>query len=136
MIPVIILWQPWGNWIALGWKTIETRTHQRFALLAGKTIGIHVGLQWDNYALSLAAPYLNADQIMRTANFIEIGGAIIATAKVKEHRLLNEKDSPFALIDCKHTQRWGLILENVKVIEAIPAKGKQGIWYISESLFN
>jgi hypothetical protein len=128
-IPVITLWQPWGNWVDLGWKTIETRTHPRFAKLEGQTIGIHLGLKWDKDAIQLARRFLTAEQLFRTKEFLKIGGAIVATAFVKEHRLLNTKDSPFALIDCGHTTRWGLILENIKQIEAIPTKGRQGIWY-------
>jgi hypothetical protein len=128
-IPVITLYPPWGNWVALKWKTIETRTHSRFASLAGKHIGIHIGLYWDRDALMLASDYLSREQQDITKTFMKLGGVIIATAKVKEHRLLNKDDSEFALIDCCHTKRFGLILEDIKTIEAIPAKGKQGIWY-------
>jgi predicted transcriptional regulator len=61
---VITLWQPWASFIALGWKTIETRTHDRFKNLVCERIAIHAGL----------------------------------------------------------------ILENIKLIEPIKVKGKQGIW--------
>ena len=39
-IPCISLWQPWASLIALGWKTVETRGHNRFACLAGRRIAI------------------------------------------------------------------------------------------------
>lgn len=48
---VITLWQPWATWVVLGWKTIETRLHPRFASLAGQVIGIHAGLKFDDLAM-------------------------------------------------------------------------------------
>ena len=130
-MPIITLWQPWASWIALGWKTIETRTHPRFKCLSGQRIGIHAGVKWDDNATKIALPYLTAEQIERTYKFLRIGGAIIATAHVKDFRLVTVKDSPAALIDCdrEHTLRWGLILDEIQVLDAIPMKGAQGIWY-------
>ena len=43
--PVLTLYQPWATFIADGLKTIETRTHNRFTSLYGKTILIHAGQQ-------------------------------------------------------------------------------------------
>lgn len=34
-IKCISMWQPWAWWVMRGWKTIETRTHNRFKGLAG-----------------------------------------------------------------------------------------------------
>lgn len=48
--PVITLYQPWATWIMRGWKTIETRTHNRFACLDHKTILIHAGKITDLFA--------------------------------------------------------------------------------------
>jgi hypothetical protein len=127
--PVISMYGPWANWVGLGWKTIETRTHDRFKSLVGKRIGIHKALKWDKDALVLAHPYLSNDQRERTMRFLRVGGAICWTALVKEHRALNESDSQAALIDCGETNRFGMFLEDVQMIEMIPCKGKQGIWY-------
>jgi hypothetical protein len=46
-IPIISLWQPWAQWVALGWKLIESRTHNRFKSLLTKRIGIHASAKWD-----------------------------------------------------------------------------------------
>jgi len=127
-MPIISLWQPWANWVSLGWKPIETRKHERFKGLVGKRIGIHASLKWDKDAMTLAANYLTYEQYDATRNFLRIGGAIICTAFVREHRRLTPSDAHLALIECDN-KRFGLFLEDVQSIEAIPAKGKQGIWY-------
>lgn len=127
---VITLWQPWATLVILGWKTIETRLHPRFAGLVGETIGIHAGLKWDEDALALIKPYLGDfryDTLRRIPPMP--GGTILGTVNVIEHRKLSESDSRYALIDCENTTRYGLILTSPTVFDApIPAKGKQGIW--------
>ena len=127
--PVISMHGPWANWVALRWKTIETRTHQRLKSLVGKRIGIHVTVEWDDQAIKLARPYLSENQILASESFLKIGGAIICTAVVQTHRLLTAADSQAALIDCGSFRRYGLELVDVRSIEAIPILGKQGIWY-------
>jgi hypothetical protein len=127
-LPIISLWMPWANWVMLEWKPIETRTHKRFAGLVGKRIGIHASIKWDHSAISAARPYLTAEQIVQTESFLRIGGAILGTALVTEHRRLTADDSQGALIECK-TERYGLFLSDVKVEPVIPCRGKQGIWY-------
>lgn len=129
-LPVISLWMPWANWVAVGWKTIETRTHKRFASLKGKRIGIHASVKWDKDALDLAARYLAGWQIAQTDKFLRIGGGIICTAHVQDFRPLNDYDEDEALIECSSVQRYGLILEDVEQIPVIPCRGKQGIWYL------
>ena len=128
-IPVISLWMPWANWVSLGWKSIETRTHKRFASLVGKRIGIHASLRWDNGAINAARPYLTQVQVLRAEKSLRIGGAIICTAIVSDFRPLTEEDEQDALIECRSVQRYGLVLTDIRQIEAIPCKGKQGIWY-------
>lgn len=134
---VITLWQPWASFIALGWKTIETRTHDRFKNLVGQTIGIHAGNQWDEDWFKLTRNYFSAEQRILTIKMhdnFKAGtnrGAIICTAKVVSVGWLDHRDSQQALIDCSlesDHQRFGLSLTNVKIIKPIPAKGKQGIW--------
>lgn len=40
-VPCVTLWQPWASLIALGVKTIETRSWRPPAKYVGQTIGIH-----------------------------------------------------------------------------------------------
>lgn len=132
--PIITLYEPWSKWIALGWKTIETRTHNRFACLKGKRIGIHSGLKWDRNAVNEAFLYLTPERLMWTYNYSRTsahicGGVILCTAMVEDFRELTEADSYQALIECR-TKRYGLILKDIVPLNpAIVASGKQGIWY-------
>jgi hypothetical protein len=126
---VITLWQPWASWVALGWKTIETRTHPRFACLVGQRIAIHAGLKWDDTALTAAKDFLTATQRGEVVWGRE-RGVIICTAYVAAHRELDSSHSKAALIDCGGTRRWGLFLTDVQVVKAFPVKGKQGIWSV------
>lgn len=143
--PIISLWQPWAQWVALGWKTIETRTHHKFAGLAGKRIAIHAALKWDKSAIEAARPYLSNEQlaahlgaytgaepVMMASTGAVIGarGNVICTAFVKEHRALGPADAKAALIECESVPRFGLVLEDIQIIQFIPARGKQGIWYL------
>lgn len=128
MTPIISMWMPWANWVGLGWKVIETRTHRRFQSLADKRIGIHCSLKWDKNAIELARPYLDQDQITLTQSFLRIGGAVYWTATVSEFRQLTIEDESRTLIECT-TERYGLVLSDVKTIEAVPMRGHQGIWY-------
>ena len=152
MIPCISLWQPWASWIALGWKTIETRTHMRFASLVGRRIGIHASMRWDNSWREAAHPFLSnarrGETVCWERDFIEKKfpnlGIVVCTAMVSEHRACDRTtcvDSHAALIECNSTQRFGLILSGVKTttyfslgVHKQPVKGKQGIFYIPESL--
>jgi hypothetical protein len=52
----ISLHQPWATWVALGWKTIETRMHARFKGLVGQRIAIHAA-QFVNAAEMRTNPY-------------------------------------------------------------------------------
>jgi hypothetical protein len=122
---------PWANWVALRWKPVETRLHKRFRTLVGKRIGIHCSLKWDKTAIGQASKYITPEQIIQTRHMLKIGGAVICTAIVKEFRKLTANDSQAALIDCGEIERYGLLLEDVQIIEAVPCKGRQGVWYMN-----
>ncbi len=142
---VITLWQPWASFIAMGWKKIETRTHNRFKNLAGQTIGIHAGKEWDYSWDQLAEDYLDASQQHETfdlqCEFEKNGfqrGQIICTAKVEKFRSLGPPDSQAALIGCGITQydfRYGLFLTDVKLIKPIAVQGHQGAWNYNGEMF-
>ena len=129
MMPVISLWNPWAIWVGLGWKTIETRLHDKYASLCGKRIGIHAALKWDDTAMDAARPYLTEYQYLASKDFLKVGGAIICTVRVRGVDWLSNSDSKSALIDCGSVRRFGLFLDDVQTIPMIGCKGKQGIWY-------
>jgi hypothetical protein len=131
-LQVITLWQPWATWIMRGWKLIETRTHNKFGCLIGKTIGIHAGLRVDDSLAVIANPYLTREQICESPDEV-VQGYLLGTAFVRGFRLLNERDSRAALIDCGSVQRWGLFLDNMQRLpQPIKMSGKQGIWSVAQ----
>ena len=143
----ISLWQPWATWVALAWKTVETRTHKRLAGLVGETIAIHATARPGPTAeyRRVQAAYLAASPYMQRNNWENIArlcthypyGAVVATAKVCDFRPLGEADSQAAMIYCgkgfdedPHPQRYGLFLRNIEQVEpSISAKGARGIWH-------
>lgn len=126
ILPVITLYQPWATWIMRGWKTIETRTHNRFASLNKKKILIHAGLSTDVAAIH--NPYLTKEQLLFSPDEI-INGFILGSVYVYGCRPLDKWDSDAALIECE-TKRYGLLLEKIeKWRTPIPVKGEMGIWY-------
>ncbi|MEO8205996.1 MAG: hypothetical protein ABI615_07430 [Chthoniobacterales bacterium] len=134
----ISLWQPWAQFVALGWKTIETRTHTRFNSLVGQRIAIQAAQKWDKLA-GAAGDYVATPA--RYMKCLEIGGeypkyscSIVATAYVQEFRLLTPEDAPAAMIEC-HTKRYGLILCDVEKIFIPNIKGMQGIFNTPDELF-
>lgn len=125
--PVITLYQPWATWIIRGWKTIETRTHNRFQSLNGKHILIHAGKQTDG--LASTNPYLSAAQILHNPKEMK-NGFIIGGAFVHDFRALDDSHSKDALIDCGSVQRFGLFLNQIyPLTDPIEVRGEMGIWY-------
>src|ERR1035437_8576684 len=119
-IPVITLHQPWAQFVAEGWKTIETRTHNKFKCLLGKTIMIHAGAKF-NY--NFAYEYLTIDQLNIVKEMRPLEPQILCTAYVNNYNILTSANSKDALIDCEHTQRYGLFLTDIKKIDPIFIKG-------------
>lgn len=133
IFPVITLYQPWATWIMRGWKTIETRTHDRFSSLKGKTILIHSGMTVDGSDYVIRNPYLTTEQILFNPDEV-VSGFILGSVYVAESKPLDHSHSKASLIDCEKTQRFGLFLENAfKFDQPIPVKGEMGIWYFDMS---
>ena len=132
--PVITLYQPWATWIMRGWKTIETRTHNRFASLLHQTILIHAGQINDRYAVdAFYHGYLTREQLLHDQEEM-INGFILGSAHVDATGWLcgHSYENKAALIET--TERYGLFLTDVKKFDQpIPEKGEMGIWYFDMS---
>lgn len=130
-MPCITLWQPWASWIAHGWKTIETRQHDRLRCLLGKQIGIHAAERYDYSATDMASRWKPIEELCRTEPHAQYTfGKLVATAYVADFRLVTAEDSKAALYDCSAGNRWGLILEGIEHLRPYKlARGRQGIWY-------
>lgn len=127
ILPAITLYQPWPTWIMRGWKPIETRTHDKFKSLQGKTILIHAGMRTDETAIN--NPYLTREQLLQDPDEM-INGYILGKATVDAFGKLGDEHSKQALIDCGSTTRYGLFLTNIeKFPTPILCKGEMGIWY-------
>lgn len=124
--PVITLYQPWATWIMREWKTIETRTHSKFACLTKRRILIHAGQRTDKEAF--INPYLTEAQLLFNSEEM-INGFILGSAFVSNFKLLTFNDAQQALIECE-TKRYGLFLEKIDRWEVpVPQNGERGIWY-------
>lgn len=128
----ISLWQPWAQWVMIGWKPIETRKHARFKGLVLQRIGIHAAAKWDTDWKRAAGPYLTPEQISITERFKKVGGRILGTVFVRDVSWLTPDAAPKALIECASIRRFGLILSEPQRFEPpITAKGLQGIFKFS-----
>ena len=115
----------------LGWKSIETRTHNKFAHLVGKRIGIHAGKTWDEDAVGLASPWLTFSQQHATEELRNVRSCLLGTVDVIAHSRLEGADSERALIDCSRTRRYGLFLAAPKLIpDPWDMRGHQGAWKV------
>jgi hypothetical protein len=127
--PAITLYQPWAQFIMLGWKIIETRLHNKFACLNEKTILIHAGAYWDDDWFKLASHYLTHEQLFLMDTNIEVEPSILCSAKVYDYGTLNQSHSNDALIDCFGYNRKGLFLKDIEKTKPFPVAGSVGIFY-------
>lgn len=142
----ISLWQPWATFVTLKWKTIETRTHDRFKKLVGQRIAIHAAKTIDQNGILTLHKYreLNALDAQNLATYI-VGnqGKILCTATIIQaewawfpvFRHRHEELEKQAMCDIE--DRHLLFLEDIKpVYPAMPFKGHQGIFNVPDELVN
>lgn len=137
----ISLHEPYASLIMWGWKTIETRTHPRFAGLVNQTIIIHATknrlfvkdpdtiVEILNYLHTVQKQffvnYLNSDYFDKTF------GKLLGTVLVTDFGALNHSHSKKALIDCSKNNRFGIILEDPKQFKTPKLyRGHQGIFNV------
>lgn len=129
----ITLWQPWAQWVAERFKTIETRTHDRFRNLAGQRIAIHAAQKFEVFPSAWKEYWsVNGKFSGETWNRAKKNrGVILCTVLVERVGWLDGSHSAAAMIDCENVKRFGLFLTDVKILEnPIPWKGQQGIFSV------
>ena len=143
----ISLHMPWALWIAIKWKTIETRTHDRFKNLMGERIAIHASQSFDETAFfsEMFMQTLEADGgVTQVSNQMLMSnlwrGKILCTALVKEHRLAPN----VAFAEHKEWNRKAMIevggkfclfLEDIKPLkDPVTYSGQQGIFNVPDAL--
>jgi hypothetical protein len=144
MIKAISVWQPWAQLIAEGYKIIETRTHERFKGLIGRTIAIHAAQKLDVNFYDITEKYLTEDMQRFMLNpesrrrIFENRGTIVCTVHVNLTRWLDMTDSKKALCDCYNNgnggRLFGLFLDDVRMLKKpFHCKGQQGVFEIDET---
>lgn len=137
----ISLYEPWASFIMLGWKTIETRTHDRFKSLIKEVILIHAAKKLDDSGIW--GEYLGDEQMELLSEknlsgyFDETRGKILGSVYVNSSRRLYQDDSRLALINCDPIieVRYGLFLERpCPLIKPIPYRGRQGIFNVPDEM--
>jgi len=106
---IISMHQPMATWVILGWKTIETRLHDRFACLKGQRIGIHSTEKF--YSVSFNDLFLfGSDEMnLQSTQIFYPHGMILGTVFVEDVLRLDETHSTKSLIDCSAGDRFGLV---------------------------
>lgn len=143
--------QPWVFWIHKGWKTIETRSHNRFQKLKGQRIAIQAGKIMDKSAFFHAEPFLTKKQMNETLLYFGMEiiaqdlrprknvnpafGAVTCTAIVKDIQPLEVRHFKDALI--QSTRLSALFLEDVEILpEPIPWRGSLNIFHVPDDLLH
>ena len=139
----ISLWQPWATFVALKWKTIETRDHDKFKKLVGQRIAIHSARKIDHAAMLSTEKYRDMSVLdIRglVACACENKGKILCTATVFLAQwegpcsiCLEEDMEQRAMCDVKG--KFLLFLEDIeRVYPAVPFPGRQGIFNVPDEL--
>lgn len=140
-LPCISLWQPWASWVAWGLKSIETRTHNRFATLRGRTIGIHAANRWDLDAFAAARGFITEAMIKDTPVAIDEfylpktywRGCLVCLTAISAFGVLRDGQVDDQRALCRCDGKWGYELTKpllLKWEERIVVPGRQGVFYI------
>ncbi len=130
----ISLWRPWDLFVLMGWKTIETRTHERFKGLVGTTIAIHSAKKIDPHWRAATAAYLAQQGAEHAERWILKGGHVHGIVEVLGHDPLDRTHSHRAMIECAGGERFGLFLDHARLLEnPIQVRGRQGIFNVTIS---
>jgi hypothetical protein len=139
----ISLHQPWATWITMKWKTIETRTHARFACLKGQRIAIHAAKAIEVPQLFLN-DYVPAMSRLECTNLMYFAcrcrGNIVCTAHVDcaEWFSADMQASKDDLTKAAMTDvdgKFMLFLEDIRPLpRPVPFCGRQGIFEIPDEL--
>jgi hypothetical protein len=138
-IPAISLAQPWASWVAMGWKTIETRNHRRFACLVGRRIAIHASKSWDYSCMAMAEEFMSAEQFIQHCRMAAKRGKsdgypmgeLVAVATMLGIRDCTHPELATAAL-CNYEGRVGYVLGDVSPLPAgLKVSGALGIFYVS-----
>lgn len=142
----LTLWQPWASLIAVGAKTIETRSWRPPASLIGERVAIHAGMRLVGYR---DLPPDVTDSIRKDlGEYWETAlprGAVVATARLLGAYLVKGCSRGYAYCDDPVTGgpvklkedlygdfsvgRWLWMFAYEQLVKPpVPARGRQGLW--------
>lgn len=136
----ISLWQPWAQWVSIGWKLIETRDHDRFKGLVNQRIAIHSAKKWDNNAFRIAGSRLKQSYQEITLDRLRLlEPAIVCTAFVKKSYWDNKVPEFLRLATegwalCPIDNKYLLIFTDIIAFKPIPWRGHQGIFNVPDEI--
>jgi activating signal cointegrator 1 len=129
------LWQPWASLIAIGSKSVETRS---WATSYRGWLAIHASKKWSKSIFDLvrSEPYHSCLCSAPGSGHSEKGtamvrGAIVAVARLVDVRSTNEfqPDSEIELAFGDYSpDRYAWLLEDVTRIEPVACPGTLGLW--------
>ena len=138
----ITLWQPWATFVAMRWKTIETRTHARFKGLVGQRIAIHAGLKVDEAAFLNEFLPQRISTPLQVENLIRVvalwRGRLVCTARVVDARWAPnvgfvEREEWNKRAMCEAAGKFCLFLGDIVPLQnMIPFRGRQGIFEVPD----
>lgn len=130
----VSLWQPWASFIAIGAKTVETRSWPAPQSIIGTRVGIHAAKTLKGIDLARSNPDLWERYVeLYRRSLDEPGllpfGAIVATAVIEAcvpvERLIPDLFGDYS------PGRYGWVLSGIEKLAApVPAKGRQGIFTV------
>lgn len=124
----ITLHQPHASLVAAGIKKIETRTHERFATLIGRVVGIHAGkMDWPLDPMTAQREDIKEFMKQELPH-----GLVLCKVRILGMRRLTPNDSFDACVDIDDVRGktlWGYEIGEVVLLDPPrPAVGRQGIW--------
>ena len=138
---VISLWRPWSQWVALGIKTIESRSHDRFKCLIGQRIVIHSAMKWDAKWIDIIREPMPKDglPLFRSGSPLWLPGHLICTVQVQwgewvRSRTLEKYSIGSLVKESALAGKYCLGLSDRKLITPIPWKGRQGIFDVPDEI--
>lgn len=137
----ISLHQPWATWVAMGWKTIETRTHHMFKNLKGQRIAIHAAQKIDYEEMRLNQYFQDRipggmEELAIAGEMERQKGCIVCTARVADARWapnveFKEREDWNKKAMCETGGKFCLFLEDIKpLLKRLPFTGRQGIFEV------
>lgn len=139
----ISLHQPWATFIALKWKTIETRTHEKFKGLIGQRIAIHAAKKIDLsdfFTGRLPCQLEPEDAETLTALIRSHRGRVICTALVKNatwamNDFFVEYNGWNARAMTEVRGKFCLFLDEIELLKKkVYIQGRQGIFEVQDDL--